>query len=93
MEKLIDLRSHRVPLYWQGNLHPGVEVFAIATSLVSACIAVELLLDEMDQRCLWYGKEVIAEDGVFKLVLVEGASFWSGWQRAKRLELASAYRS
>ena len=92
MERLIDLGSHRVTLYWHGDLGQDVEIFAVATNLYSACVAVELLLDELDLRSFWYGKEVIMEDGVFKVVLQEGTSHWDGWERVKRLAFVSRYR-
>ena len=91
MEKKIDLLSHRVPLYWFEDLRPGAEVFAVATNLVSACIAVEMLLDQLSLYSFWYGKEVIMEDGVFKLVLVAEAAHWKDWERVKRLTLASTH--
>jgi len=89
MEKKIDLISHHVPLYWSGDLRAGAEIFAVATSLVSACIAVEMLLDEEGLRDLWYGQEVIMEDLVFKFVLEHNHTQWKGWQRVKRLALVS----
>ncbi|WP_133177520.1 hypothetical protein [Chitinophaga parva] len=92
MEKKIDLISHRVALYWFEDLQPGAEVFAVATSLVSACIAVEMLLDQMGLRDLWYGQEVTIKDGIFKIVLESDATHWEGWQKVKRLALTSKYR-
>lgn len=92
MEKVIDFGSHRVPLFWDGDLRPGVDVFAISDNMQSALIAVELLLDEQGLYHLWYGPEVIMEDGVFKATLVRCEKHWQGWQKFQRLDLVSRHR-
>lgn len=61
----------------------------MATSLVSACIAVEILLDEEGLRDLWYGQEVIMEASIFKFVLEHNQAHWKGWQKVKRLAFVS----
>jgi len=93
MQTTIDFGSHRVPLFWAGDIRAGVDVFAVANNLQSALIAVEMLLDEQGHRCLWYGPELIMEDGVFRVVLINDERHWHGWNKAERLEMVSRFRS
>lgn len=85
MKQVIDFGSHRVPLFWHGDLAAGTDIFAVAHNIASALIAVELLLDDHGLGQLWYGQEVIMEDGVFRVALTGNADHWQCWNRDQRL--------
>lgn len=91
MELVIDFGSHRVPLFWDGDLVAGIDIFAVACNFPSVLIAVELLLDDNGLHRLWYGPEVIMEDGVFRVRLTTNDKHWQWWNRSQRLETARKF--
>lgn len=91
MQGIINLDSCSVSIICPDQLGAGTEVFVIAANLVTALVGVELLLDQLELRQLWYQKEVIFEDGVFKATLEQNATHWLGWNSQERRALACKY--
>jgi hypothetical protein len=82
MEKVIDFNEIKVPVTWEERLKPGTDVLIHTGDPGLAINIIQLFLDEMGKRHLWYEQGWPGSDEYQQITLTESSEEeWQGWSR------------
>lgn len=82
MEKIIDFNGIKVVVTWDGHLKPGTVLYIHTGDPGLAINIIQLFLDEMDKRHLWYEQGWLDYEEYQEIRLTEAEEDdWDGWTR------------
>jgi hypothetical protein len=82
MEKIIDFQEIKVAVTWQGRLKSGTDLKVHTGDPGLAINVIQLFLDEMDKRHLWYEQGWLDYEDYQEITITEAEDDdWEGWTR------------
>lgn len=82
MEKIVDFHGIQVPVTWDERLKPGTGVHVHTGDPGLAINIIQLFLDEMGKRHLWYEQGWLDYEDYQEIILTESnEDDWKGWSR------------
>jgi len=86
MERIIDFNGIKVPVTWDERLKPGTDVYIHTGDPGLAINIIQLFLDEMGKRHLWYEQGWPGDEDHQEITLTESSEDdWEGWSRERVL--------